>query len=89
MEVTSVLLMRRDLATAERVGQVLLQAQELQFVPCSDFFSETLRTFVGQAGTRLSFTDAAISYVAQQRAEGLVLSFDDEFRKIPGLHLAQ
>jgi len=80
LEVTTVLLLRRGLNVATRVGKILLAAQELDFVPCSDLFSETFKTFQEQVSTKLSFTDSAIAYVAQQRAEGLVLTFDDELR---------
>jgi len=82
-----VLMVRRDLAVAARVGQMLLDAQELDFVPCSDFFPETMDSFSRQAGTRLSFTDAAIAIVARSRADGLVLTFDEEFRKIDGVRV--
>jgi predicted nucleic acid-binding protein len=81
LEVTTVLLVRRDLEVASRVGRLLLEAEELEFVPCSDLFPETLETFAGQGSTRLSFADAAIAHVARQRAGGLVLTFDDELRK--------
>jgi hypothetical protein len=37
--------------------------------------------------TRLSFADAAIAHVAEKRANGLVLTFDEEFRKLPGIHV--
>jgi len=87
--VATVLLVRRELGVAARLSQILLGAKELEFVPCSDLFSETLKIFLGQTGTRLSFADAEISYVAQRRAEGLILSFDDEFRKIPGIRVPE
>jgi predicted nucleic acid-binding protein len=89
LEVMTVLLVRRELAVAARVGYVLIEAQELEFVPCSDLFSETLKVFLAQTGTKLRFADAAISYVAQKRADGLVLSFDDEFRRIPGIRVPE
>jgi uncharacterized protein len=38
LEVVTVLLVRRDLVTAVRTGRLLLEAQELEFVPCSDVF---------------------------------------------------
>jgi predicted nucleic acid-binding protein len=87
LEVMTVLMVRRDLAVAARVGQILLDAQELDFVPCADFFAETMEGFSTQAGTRLSFTDAAIAIVARSRADGLVLTFDEEFRKIGGVRV--
>ncbi len=89
LEVATVLLVRRDLGVATRVGRLLLEAEELDFVPCSDLFSEALETFAGQGSTRLSFADAAIAHVARQRAEGLVLTFDDELRKAEGIRVPQ
>jgi predicted nucleic acid-binding protein len=82
----TVLLVRRDRNTAIRVGQLLLEAEELEFVPCSDLFPDTMRAFAAQRKTRLSFTDSAIAVIARTRAAGRVLTFDAEFRKIPGLH---
>ena len=89
LEVTTVLIVRRDLAVASRVGRLLLEAEELDFVPCSDLFTETFDTFVGQGSTRLSFADAAIAHVARQRAHGLVLTFDDELGKASGIRVPQ
>jgi predicted nucleic acid-binding protein len=85
LEIVTVLLVRRDHAVAARVGRILLDAAELEFVPCSDLFLDTFQNFSTQAGTRLSFADAAILSVARSRADGLILSFDEEFRKIAGL----
>src|SRR2546423_1866374 len=68
-------MVRRDLAVAARVGQILLNAQELDFVPCSDFVAENMEGFSTQAATRLSFTDAARAIVARSRGDGLVLTF--------------
>lgn len=89
LEIVTVLMMRREREAAARVSRILLTAEELEFIPCSELFSETLRLFLAQTSTKLSFVDAAISYVAQQRAEGLVLSFDKEFRKIAGIRMPQ
>ncbi|MCC6587199.1 MAG: type II toxin-antitoxin system VapC family toxin [Bryobacterales bacterium] len=89
LEVMTVLLVRRDLSVASSVGQLLLAAEELEFVPCSDLFAETLKTFSGQGSTRWSFADAAIAHVARHRADGLVLTFDDELRKAASLRVPQ
>jgi predicted nucleic acid-binding protein len=89
LEVVTVLLVRRDLEVASRVGRLLLEAEELDFVPCSDLFSETFETFAGQGGTRLSFADAAIAHVARQRADGLVLTFEDELGKASAIRVPQ
>lgn len=87
LEVATVLLVRRNLEVAARVGRLLLDADELDFVPCSDLFSGAFEMFTHQGSTRLSFADAAIAYVAQKRAEGLVLTFDEEFNKLPGIRI--
>ena len=87
LEVVTVLLVRRDLSTAVRVGQVLLDAQELEFVPCSDFFPQTVASFSRQAETKLSLADVAPSVVARTRADGRILSFDREFSRIPDLRV--
>ena len=85
LEVETVLLLRNGLAAAKEVASLLIQSEELEFVPCSDFFRETLETFLGQKETSLSFTDAAIVTTALRRAEGRVLSFDQELLKYPGV----
>jgi predicted nucleic acid-binding protein len=89
LEVATVLLVRRNLEVASRVARLLLEAEELEFVPCSDLFLETFETFAGQGSTRLSFADAAIAHVARQRAHGLVLTFDDELRKADAIRVPQ
>jgi predicted nucleic acid-binding protein len=87
LEVMTVLSVRRDLATAARAGQILLGARELEFIPCSDIFQETVERFSKQTLTRLSFADAAITSVARRRAGGQILTFDAGFRKVRGLHV--
>ena len=81
------LLLRRDIGVVARVGRLLLDAGELDFVPCSDLFSDAFEMFTHQRSTRLSFADAAIAHVAQQRADGLMLTFDEEFGKLPGIRV--
>ena len=89
LEVATVLVVRRDLAVAARVGRLLLEAGELDFVPCSDLFPDALEIFTHQRSTRLSFTDAAIAYVAQERTDGLLLTFDGELARLPGIRVPE
>jgi predicted nucleic acid-binding protein len=89
LEVVTVLLVRADLATAASVAGILLESEELEFVPCSDFFADTVKSFTNQRKTKFSFTDSAIATVAAKRADGLVLTFDEEFRKVPTIRLAE
>jgi predicted nucleic acid-binding protein len=85
LEVVTVLLVRRGLVVATEVGTQLLQAREVDFVPCSDLFLETLRVFRGQATERLSFADAAIVNVARRDAPGFVATFDRDFHELKGI----
>jgi predicted nucleic acid-binding protein len=85
LEVVTVLLARRGLDVASRVGTVLLQARELELVPCSDVFLESLETFRSQRKGLLSFTDAAIVTVARKRDARMVVTFDQDFGQIEGL----
>lgn len=88
LEVVTVLLARRGLETASRVATALLHAREVDFVPCSDLFPETLETFSLQANRGWSFTDAAIVTVVRGR-EGIsqVATFDAGFREVEGLEV--
>jgi predicted nucleic acid-binding protein len=86
LEVTTVLAARRDLQTAIAVGQVLLDAAEIELVPCSTVFAETFTTFRNQPpGANLSFADAAIVAIARDRDIEHIATFDSGFRSIPGL----
>lgn len=87
LEVVTVLLARRGLEVASRVATVLLQAREVEFVPCSDVFLDTVETFRTQRGNRLSFTDAAIVTIARQRAARFLATFDQDFRQVSGITL--
>ena len=85
LEVLTVLLARRGLDVALRVGNVLLHARDVEFVPCSDIFLAALETFRAQRTGALSFTDAAIVTVARMAAGGVVATFDDDFRRVDGI----
>lgn len=89
LEVVTVLLVRTELAKAASVAGLLLESEELEFVPCSDLFAETVKSFTSQRKTKLSFTDSAIATTALKRSDGLVLTFDEEFRKVPAIRLAE
>ena len=89
LEVMNVLLVRSGLASAASTANLLLESEELEFVPCSDLFADIVKAFTGQRNTKLSFTDIAIATTALKRTDGLVLTFDEEFRKLPALRLAE
>ncbi len=85
VEVATVLAARVNLATAAEVGDALLRAEELEFVPCSDLFLDAYETFRAQNAADLSFTDAAIVTVARQREVPHVATFDTDFRGLRGI----
>lgn len=87
LEVVTVLAARRDLPTAVRVGDLLLAAREVEFVPCSDVFLEAYDVFRGQPSFRSSLADAAIVAIARRRKASAVLTFDEDFRAFPDLRV--
>jgi predicted nucleic acid-binding protein len=84
LEIVTVLKLRLSASAAEEVGELLLDSREVDFVPCSDFFSETFSTFIKERAS-LSFTDAAIVAFARRNAKGRVATFDSDFRSIKGI----
>jgi predicted nucleic acid-binding protein len=87
LETLTVLMNRRSLSTAIQAGKYFSQSQELEFVPCSEFYEETLRFFYNQRTTKLSFVDAALAVTALAKTSGMILTFDGEFKKVPGLKM--
>lgn len=85
VEVVTVVLARRGHDVAARVASTLLQAREVEFVPCSEMFLDVLETFRRRHDADLSFTDAAIVTVARQRRAHFVATFDRDFRRVEGL----
>jgi len=87
LEVVTVLLMRRDHRFASHVGTLLLDASEIDFLPCSDFFLDTFAVFRDQPAGRLSFTDAAIVAAARRHGAEAVATFDLDFVGLEGIRV--
>jgi predicted nucleic acid-binding protein len=87
LEVVTVLAARRDLPTAVHVGEILLGAREIEFVPCSAYFLSAYEVFREQEATRLSFADASIVAVARDRGAGAIATFDRDFRALPAVEI--
>jgi predicted nucleic acid-binding protein len=85
LEVATVLLARRGLAVATSVAHALLNAREVEFVPCSEFFTEVFEIFFSQKKTSLSFTDAAIVTMAKRQSGAHIATFGKDFRSIEGI----
>lgn len=87
LEVVTVLAARTGLVAAVSVGDSLLEASEVAFLPCTDLFVDAMGVFRSQIEGRLSFTDAAVVVAARRRAEGRVLTFDSDFRRVEGIQV--
>lgn len=85
LEVVTVLLARRGHRTALDVADILLDAEEVDFLPCSDLFRDALREFRTRGAARLSFADAAIVAAAQRHGAEFIATFDEGFRGIEGI----
>ncbi len=85
LEVVTVLLVRRGHQVASRVGALLLEVPEIDFVPCSDFFLESLDVFRAHRDGRLSFADAAVVAVARRLDAPHVATFDRDFDGLDGI----
>lgn len=88
LETVTVLRARLDVKVAATVGTTLLNAREIDFVPCSEIFSDAFDTFRRDRSHGLSFVDAAIVYVARRNSPGLVATFDEDFRSLKGVTMA-
>ena len=87
VEVVTVLLARRGHRTALEVADLLLGAEEVDFLPCSELFPAALREFRARGAARLSFAGAAIVAAARRHDAGFVATFDEGFRGIEGIAL--
>ena len=85
LEVATVLAARRDLQTAVAVCETLLQAREVEFVPCSGIFLDAFSIFRGQGSRGLSFADAAIVALARRRSASFIATFDSGFIGLEGV----
>lgn len=87
LEVVTVLLARRGRDVAAKAGRVLLDARDVDFVPCSDVFLAAWDVFQNESAGRLSLTDAAIVTLARREKPGLVATFDEDFRRVGGVEM--
>lgn len=85
LEVMTVLAARLGLDNAIAVGESLLDAREVEFVPCSEAFLDAFEVFRAQADGQLSFTDAAIVAIARRSDTQHVATFDADFHRVEGI----
>lgn len=85
LEIVTVLAARLGTHSAVSVGETLLSARELEFVPCSELFRDTFELFRRQSDGAISFADAAIVAIARRRRAEYVATFDTDLRDMEGL----
>lgn len=85
LEVVTVLRRRVDLEAAVGVGQTLLGAGELRFVPGAEVFREAFDLLRSERGSALSFADAAVAALARRNPPGFVATFDADFTGLEGI----
>ena len=87
LEVVTVLRLRLDVTSAVEVGETLLRARELEFLPCSELFMDSFRTMRTEREAPLSFVDATILNVARRNDPGFIATFDRDFRGLDGVRV--
>ncbi len=85
LEVVTVLAARRGIGAAKAVGELLLDAREVELVPGVELFADAWQIFAGQKRFVLSFVDASIVALARQRNTRHVASFDEDFATFEGI----
>lgn len=88
-EVTTVLALKINLKTAVEVGNVLLDAREIEIVNASDVVERAWEIFKEQGNTNLSFVDASILACMELRNIKRIATFDKDFLKIESLDVVR
>lgn len=78
-EVTTVLALRRSMEAAKEVGNVLLEAREIEIMKASEVFERTWEIFSSQEDSGLSFVDASNLACMEMRGIRKIATFDKDF----------
>lgn len=81
-EVTTVLALRRSMEAAKEVGNVLLEAREIEIMRASEVFERSWEIFSDQENTGLSFVDASNLACMEIRKIRKIATFDKDFVRI-------
>ncbi len=87
LEIVTVLRSRRGRDVATQAGNVLLDARDVDFVPCSDLFLAAWGVLQSEPAGQLSLTDAAVVALARREKPGFVATFDEDFRGVGGVEV--
>lgn len=78
-EVTTVLALRKNMEAAKEVGDVLLEAREIEIMKASEVFERSWEIFSNQENTGLSFVDASNLACMEKRGIRKIATFDKDF----------
>jgi predicted nucleic acid-binding protein len=81
-EVTTVLALRKSMEAAKEVGNILLEAREIEIMKASEVFERSWEIFSNQEDTGLSFVDASNLACMEKREIRKIATFDKDFQKI-------
>ncbi len=86
-EVTTVLALRRSMEAAKEVGNILLEAREIEIMEASEVFERSWDIFTNQENTALSFVDASNLACMEIRKIRKIATFDKDFRRISSVEV--
>lgn len=86
-EVTTVLALRKSMDAAKEVGNVLLNAREIEIMKASDVFERAWEIFTDQKNTALSFVDASNLACMEYKKIKKIATFDRDFLKISSVEV--
>lgn len=88
-EVTTVLALKINLDAAVEVGNVLLDAREIEIMEASDVFERAWEFFREQGNTNFSFVDTSILACMELGNIKRIATFDKDFLKIKYLDVVR
>lgn len=88
-EVTTVLALRKNLEAAKDVGNILLDAKEIEIIKASNIFERAWEIFINQENTALSFVDASNLACMEERDIKRIATFDKDFLKINSVEVVR
>ncbi len=88
-EVTTVLALKINLDAAVEVGNVLLDAREIEIMKASDVFERAWEIFREQGNTNFSFVDTSILACMELGNIKRIATFDKDFLKIKSLDIVR
>ncbi len=81
-EVTTVLALQKSMEAAKEVGNVLLEAKEIEIMKASEVFERTWEIFSNQEKIGLSFVDASNLACMEKRRIMKIATFDRDFLRM-------